>query len=109
MTEVVPFITTPPRPVPGWVRSLMVSGTLPSGSLSFCSRLRVIGMPTLVLPISAWASGGWLAASTGALPTTTTGSTSLPPRADLTVMVAGGCGTSLTVRLCSVPALDRRP
>ncbi|MCY1551198.1 hypothetical protein D9M68_875120 [compost metagenome] len=105
----VPFITTPPRPVPGWVRSLMVSGTLPSGSLSFSSRLSVIGTPTLVLPTSAWASGSWLAASTGALPTTITGSTSLPPRADLTVTVAGGCAKSLTVMLCSVPDFDRRP
>ncbi|MNN49754.1 hypothetical protein D3C81_1643020 [compost metagenome] len=87
----------------------MLSGTLPSGSLSFSSRLRVSGIPTLVLPTSAWASGGWLAASTGALPTTITGSTSLPPWADLTVTVAGGCARSFTVRLCSVPDLDRRP
>ncbi|MNE43778.1 hypothetical protein D3C80_1379720 [compost metagenome] len=105
----LPLSTTPPRPVPGWVRSLMVSGTLPSGSLSFSSRFRLSGTPTLVLPISAWASGGWLAASTGALPTTTTGSTSLPPWPDLTVTVAGGWAISLTVRLCSVPDLDSRP
>ncbi|MNG25137.1 hypothetical protein D3C84_1099480 [compost metagenome] len=87
----------------------MLSGTLLSGSVSLASRFRLRGTPKLVLPRSDWVSGAWFSASTGALPTTTTASVSLPPAADLMVTVAGGWATSLTVRLCRVPALDRRP
>jgi len=45
----------------------------------------------------------------GALPTTTTGSVSLPPAADFTVTVAGGWVRSATVMRCRVPVFDRRP
>ncbi|MCY1448687.1 hypothetical protein D9M71_653810 [compost metagenome] len=101
--------TTLPWPLAGWVSSLMLSGTSSSGSLSLASRLRVSGTPKLVLPVSACATGAWLSASTGALPTTTTGSLSLPPAADFTVTIAGGWARSLTVRVCSVPDFDSRP
>ncbi|MNL22602.1 hypothetical protein D3C87_1439540 [compost metagenome] len=68
----------------------MLSGVSPSGSLSLVSRLRVIGKPKLVLPLSATATGAWFSPVSGAVPTTTTGSVSLPPEADLIVTVAGG-------------------
>ena len=68
----------------------MLSGLLPSGSLSLVNRLRVIGTPKLVLPVSALAIGAWFSPVSGAVPTTTTASVSLPPAADFTVMVAGG-------------------
>ncbi|MNJ49875.1 hypothetical protein D3C77_451310 [compost metagenome] len=108
-TEVLPLSATVPCPVIGWVRSVMVNGTLPSGSLSLASRFKVSATPKLVPPWSACATGGWFSASTGAFPTITTGSVSLPPAADLIVTVAGGWATSLTVRVCSVPDLDSRP
>ncbi|MOA45242.1 hypothetical protein D3C78_1676220 [compost metagenome] len=69
----------------------------------------VTGTPKLVLAPSATATGGWLGTSSGALPTTTTGSVSAPPAADFTVITAGGCATSVTRRVCRVPALVMRP
>ncbi|MNN98493.1 hypothetical protein D3C81_2178960 [compost metagenome] len=87
----------------------MLSGVLPSGSLSLASRLRVIGTPKLVPPVSATEIGAWFAPVSGAVPTTMTGSVSLPPAADLTVTVAGGWVRSATVRRCRVPVFDSRP
>ncbi|MNG28095.1 hypothetical protein D3C84_1133070 [compost metagenome] len=68
----------------------MLSGVSSSGSLSLVSRFSVIGTPKLVLPLSATAIGALFSPVSGAVPTTTTGSVSLPPEADLIVTVAGG-------------------
>ncbi|MNF91025.1 hypothetical protein D3C84_736120 [compost metagenome] len=73
------------------------------------SRLRVIGTPKVVLPLSATPTGAWFSPVSGAVPTTTTASVSLPPAADLMVTVAGGCIRSATVRRCRVPDFVSRP
>ncbi|MCY1431733.1 hypothetical protein D9M71_477090 [compost metagenome] len=105
----LPFSATVPRPVAGWVRPVMLSGTSPSASLSLSSTLMLTGTPKLVLALSGLATGAWLGTSSGALPTTTTASVSAPPAADFTVTTAGGWARSVTRRLCRVPALVMRP
>ncbi|MNL33382.1 hypothetical protein D3C87_1552920 [compost metagenome] len=87
----------------------MLSGVLLSGSLSLATRLRVTGTPAVVVPLSATEIGAWFSPVSGAVPTTTTGSVSLPPDADLIVTVAGGWVRSATVRRCRVPDLVNRP
>ncbi|MDT4853807.1 hypothetical protein FQZ97_880850 [compost metagenome] len=98
----VPRLTLP--------RLAMDSGRLPSGSLSLAVRARVSGTPALVAALSGLASGGWLVGWPGGVPSITTNSLSLPPAADFTVILAGGCSTLAATRRWVVPlTCSRRP
>ncbi|MNY51388.1 hypothetical protein D3C86_1869710 [compost metagenome] len=85
----------------------MVNG--PLAAVSLASTLRVNGVPGTALALSATVCGSSSIGPVGAVPMTVTGSVSAPPADDLTVMLAGGCGRSLTTNCWLIPDLVRRP
>ncbi|MOA58728.1 hypothetical protein D3C78_1831740 [compost metagenome] len=51
-------MVTLPRPAPGWVRMITVSGLLPSGSASLARTLMVV-VPPWLAAVSLLATGAW--------------------------------------------------